>query len=116
MGKEGEDSVGPDYSSEEDSAGGDKRSMLSPNPSMNNALATAKKDRRRTVKSLRLLKPEKMFKIRIHRATGQFHIVTIGLSANVATLTTALNGKLLNGDQDMLHRLYLKERGRGACV
>ncbi|KAF7427927.1 cysteinyl-tRNA synthetase [Pleurotus ostreatus] len=111
VGKEGEDSVGPDYSSEEDSAGGDKRSMLSPNPSVNNALAAAKKDRRRTVKSLRLLKPEKMFKIRIHRATGQFHIVTIGLNANVATLTTALSGKLLQGDQDM-HRLYLKERGR----
>ncbi|KAL0956978.1 hypothetical protein HGRIS_003080 [Hohenbuehelia grisea] len=52
------------------------------------------------------------YKIRVYRASGEFHVVSISRWATVNALKPALNSKLLfSGDRE-LHRLYLKERGR----
>ncbi|KAF8233382.1 L domain-like protein [Tricholoma matsutake] len=51
-------------------------------------------------------------RIRIYRANNAFHLVTIGPHVSVASLTPALNEKLLQGKDVETHRLYLKERGR----
>ena len=52
-------------------------------------------------------------RIRIYRANNAFHLATIAPHINVASLTPALNEKLLQGKDVEMHRLYLKERGRG---
>jgi adenylate cyclase len=54
-------------------------------------------------------------RIRIYRANSAFHIATITPQVDVASLTPALNEKLLQGKGVETHRLYLKERGRGEC-
>jgi adenylate cyclase len=51
--------------------------------------------------------------IRIYRANNAFHIATIAPHVSVASLTPALNERLLQGKDVEMHRLYLKERGRG---
>ncbi|KAJ8518004.1 hypothetical protein ONZ45_g4868 [Pleurotus djamor] len=105
----GKDDVAePEYTSEEDSAGGEKRHPMSP---LHTSNGTVQKKRRTMRPSVRASKADTMFKIRIDRGTGHYHIATVGLTTTVASLTSALQGKLLNDDHD-IHRLYLKERGR----
>lgn len=53
----------------------------------------------------------KPYKIRIYRATNTYHVVSIGLTATVADVTSQLMKKLLDPDREV-HRLYLKERNR----
>lgn len=54
-----------------------------------------------------------MYKIRIYRANNSYHVVSIDLGVTVADLTPQLNKKLLLREDAEVHRLYLKERGRG---
>lgn len=58
-------------------------------------------------------KQDPPYKIRIYRANNTYHVAAIGFQVNVASLTPALNEKLLLGEDRETHRLYLKERGRG---
>ena len=53
----------------------------------------------------------KPYKIRIYRASNTYHVVSIGLTATVADVTSQLIKKLLDPDREV-HRLYLKERNR----
>jgi adenylate cyclase len=55
----------------------------------------------------------KPMQIRIYRANNAFHIATIAPHVSVASLTPALNERLLQGKDVETHKLYLKERGRG---
>ncbi|CCM06105.1 uncharacterized protein FIBRA_08354 [Fibroporia radiculosa] len=53
-----------------------------------------------------------LYKIRIYRANGTYHVVSISLAVTVDELMPELNKKLsLNPDREP-HSLYLKERGR----
>ena len=54
-----------------------------------------------------------MYKVRIYRANNSYHVVSIDLSVTVGDLTPQLNKKLLLREDAEVHRLYLKERGRG---
>ena len=75
----------------------------------------ARKKRRRTIaRELRAKgSGSHLFKIRIYRANNTYHVVSIDLSVTVAELTPVLNKKLLLDPEAEVHRLYLKERGRG---
>lgn len=53
------------------------------------------------------------YKLRVYRANGAWHVVTIDLTVTVEQLTPVLNEKLLLDPDREVHRLYLKERGRG---
>jgi adenylate cyclase len=53
----------------------------------------------------------KPYKIRVYRASNTYHVVSIGLAATVADVTSQLIKKLLDPDREV-HRLYLKERNR----
>lgn len=53
------------------------------------------------------------YKLRVYRAAGAWHVVTIDLGVTVEELTPVLNEKLLTKPDVEIHRLYLKERGRG---
>ncbi|KAI0784617.1 adenylate cyclase-like protein [Abortiporus biennis] len=52
------------------------------------------------------------YKIRVYRANGAYHVVSVDLSVTVDELTPQLNKKLLLDPERETHRLYLKERGR----
>lgn len=101
--KEGEDPAdGAAYSSSDES--------------VNKAPHSTRKKRRRTtfVRELRAKgSGSHLFKIRIYRANNTYHVVSIDLSVTVAELTPVLNKKLLLDPEAEVHRLYLKERGRG---
>ncbi|KAI0313942.1 phosphatase 2C-domain-containing protein [Amylostereum chailletii] len=53
-----------------------------------------------------------MYKIRVYRANGSYHVLTLGLAVTVVQLMPALNEHLLMPGERSMHRLYLKERGR----
>jgi len=53
----------------------------------------------------------KPYKIRIYRAGNTYHVVSIGLTATVADVTSQLIKKLPDSDREV-HRVYLKERNR----
>jgi adenylate cyclase len=50
--------------------------------------------------------------VRIYRADGSYHVAQIPSHATVADLTPSLNGRVRCHDRE-IHKLYLKERGRG---
>ena len=52
------------------------------------------------------------YKIRIHRNDGAYHVVSCPLDTTVAQLQPVLHRKLLLNRET--HRMYLRERGRGA--
>ena len=52
--------------------------------------------------------------VRIYRANGSYHVAQIPPHATVADLTPSLNAKVLGLHDREIHKLYLKERGRGA--
>ena len=54
------------------------------------------------------------FRIRIYRYDSTYHVATISLRATVSELIPYLNRKVLHDENREQHRLYLKERGRGA--
>ena len=71
--------------------------------------------RRQTVRALQNYGMDtRNFKIRVYRANTEFHILTCTLATTVAQLTNVLNASLLAPGEREDHRLYLKERGRGA--
>ncbi|KAL6303514.1 adenylate cyclase-like protein [Sparassis latifolia] len=101
--KDGEDPLVPEYSSSEDSV-----PCSSPH---------SKRRRRKTVSS----RPDgvstatsapKKYIIRIYRANGSYHVVSIDFDVTAAELTPQLKKKLLMDADRESHRLYLKERGR----
>ena len=103
--KEGEDPAGgaAAYSSSDDSV-----TLKAPH--------AARKKRRRTTIARELRAKgsgSHLFKIRIYRANNTYHVVSIDLGVTVAELTPVLNKKLLLDPEAEVHRLYLKERGRG---
>lgn len=58
------------------------------------------------------------YRIRIYRRDNTYHVATVRLRATVNELVPHLNGKMLLDTNREMHRLYLKERGRGGrhCV
>ena len=54
------------------------------------------------------------YSIRVYRPNNTYHMVQVGFQVTVADLIPRLNSKLLLGEDRESHRLYLKERGRGA--
>lgn len=117
--KDGEDPAEPpDYSSSEESATGLGRAISSGSPGPNgikknksHRISSRPKGPPRTAKQSF---SNKTFKVRIYRANNTYHVASIGLSVTVADLTPVLNAKLLQESERESHRLYLKERGRGA--
>ena len=98
-------------SSEEDTS-----AVTSPTPGPPTSTAMKRKSRRKPQSSrLNGGRPGsshgKPFKIRIYRASNTYHVVSIGLTATVADVTSQLIKKLLDPDREV-HRLYLKERNR----
>jgi hypothetical protein len=111
--KDGEDPAeSPDYSSSEESAMGRPTSMAHHGPKKHKShrTSTRPKPPPKTAKQFLNNKP---FKVRIYRANNTYHVASIGLSVTVADLTPVLNSKLVDSERET-HRLYLKERGRGA--
>lgn len=53
------------------------------------------------------------YPVRIYRRDNTYHVATISLKSTVADLVPYLNGKMLLDTNREMHRLYLKERGRG---
>jgi hypothetical protein len=104
--KEGDDNQEPEYYSSDDD--------LAAAPSSSNP-ASNRRSRRKTVMPRSTPKQmffNKPFKIRIYRANGTYHVVSIGLSVSVSDLTSQLIKRLLLDPERETHRLYLKERGR----
>ena len=90
--------------------------VASPTPGPPTSIAMKRKSRRKGQSSrLNGGRPGsshgKPFKIRIYRASNTYHVVSIGLTATVADVTSQLIKKLLDPDREV-HRLYLKERNR----
>ena len=90
--KEGEDPLGQAYSSSDESVRG----------------KSGRKRRKRATSS------KVLYHVRIYRANNSYHVVQCGLDVTVSQLTPQLNKKLLLDPGVEPHRLYLKERGRGA--
>lgn len=59
---------------------------------------------------------EPLFKLRIHRANGKYHIVSPGCNADVASLLPAFKDKLLPPTERESYRLYLREHSRGTYM
>lgn len=104
--KDGEDTEDPEYSGSEDSVAGGGR----PTSSFG---ATQKRKSRRKVVSKPPTSPYQTYKVRIYRADNTYHVAAIGLSVTVQELTPSLKRRLLQGGGREVHKLYLKERGRG---
>ncbi|KAJ7213101.1 adenylate cyclase [Mycena pura] len=51
-------------------------------------------------------------RIRIYKADGTYHVVSVSTNVTVAALTPKLDQKLPAGEEREMHQLYLKERGR----
>ncbi|KAJ7587153.1 hypothetical protein C8J56DRAFT_92218 [Mycena floridula] len=54
---------------------------------------------------------DRKYTIRIYRANGTYHVVSIGLQVTVAKLTPKLKGRLLMGKPAESYRLYFTENG-----
>ena len=98
-------------SSEEDAS-----AVTSPTPGPTTSATTKRKSRRKGQSSrFNGGRPGsshgKPYKIRIYRAGNTYHVVSIGLTATVADVTSQLIKKLLDPDREV-HRVYLKERNR----
>jgi adenylate cyclase len=107
--KDGEDPAEPpDYSSSEDSVA---IGHHAPKKHRSHRTSTRPKPPPKAAKPCMTNKP---FKVRIYRANNTYHVASIGLSVTVADLAPVLNTKLLLESERETHRLYLKERGRGA--
>jgi adenylate cyclase len=122
--KVGDDAGDDGASSSDDSVGGGPRRLstyqgdTTPNAAVLNAITNGtpppiNPKPRKQPKSSRLGRPRQPDMIRIYLANGTFHIVTVPPNVNVANLTPVLQQKLLEGSENEIHRLYLKERGRG---
>lgn len=113
----GEDPGEPDYSSSDESASA-RPPSIGPNGLINgNKKSRHRKSTRplpsKTAKQVLVNKP---FKVRIYRADNTYHVASIGLHVTVADLAPVLNSKLLFETKMEMHRLYLKERGRGTLL
>lgn len=53
------------------------------------------------------------YRLRIYRRDNTYHVATIPLKATVSDLLPYLDRKMLHDTNREMHRLYLKERGRG---
>ncbi|PFH53677.1 hypothetical protein AMATHDRAFT_45153 [Amanita thiersii Skay4041] len=100
--RDGVDREEGEYSSDYDSSGGKKCA---------NGLKTKKKPKPKVLKPLPNPQ-DRPLKLRIYRATGSYHLVTIPFMVDVASLMPALKDKLLSPDERETHRLYVRERGR----
>ena len=112
--KDGEDPAEPpDYSSSEESVVGRPTSIghHAHKKHRSHRTSTRPKPPQKAAKQGTGNKP---FKVRIYRANNTYHVASIALSVTVADLTPVLNTKLLLESERETHRLYLKERGRGA--
>lgn len=56
---------------------------------------------------------EHQYRVRVYRANNTYHVANIELKATVSDLIPYLKNKLLMDPSREMHRLYLKERGRG---
>jgi adenylate cyclase len=104
----GEEADVPVYSSSDDGCG--------PNNKVGNNTSLGHKRRsRRKIAKLGNPTPEDLafYKIRIYRSDGTYHVASVPLSTTVAELTPVLNQKVRLRTDREVHRLYLKERGRG---
>ncbi|CAK5265523.1 unnamed protein product [Mycena citricolor] len=61
--------------------------------------------------SKRTVAGQKM-QIRVYKADGTYHVVQVPTNTTVAQLTPKLDMKLPAGEENEIHQLYLKERGR----
>ena len=125
MEKPGEDPAQADYSSSDESVRGVPGSRMSvvpvpppngkQNGNMNGSSSSNHRSRhtKRRHAGLSRSAPHS-YKLRVYRANGGWHVVTIDLAVTVEELTPVLNEKLLLDPDREVHRLYLKERGRGA--
>ena len=127
------DSWAVDQAGEENDATGEystsdgEDTLMSPSPSVrvpSVGSPTSRKKRRKPTPST-LGKPvtngsfsdkQPSFKFRIYRANNTYHVASIPLHARVDKLIPYLNNKLLADPEREKHRLYLKERGRGAFI
>lgn len=53
------------------------------------------------------------YSIRIYRANGAYHVVSVGFEVTVGALEQRLKDRLLTGEDREMHKLYLKDKGRG---
>jgi adenylate cyclase len=103
----GEEADVPEYSSSDDGCGTNKATC-------NNSLGHKRKSRRRIARPGNPTPEDFAFyKIRIYRSDGTYHVASVPLSITVADLTPVLNQKVRLRTDPEVHRLYLKERGRG---
>src|ERR1700731_3091127 len=112
--KEGEVLDDVQYSSSDDGTG----TPISNRPMSFIPPGHKRKSRRKTMKLVQPIPVDyKTYKIRIYKMDGEYHICSIPLSTTVADLTPVLNRKVRMqvADQEV-HRLYLKERGRGEII
>ncbi|KAF5333017.1 hypothetical protein D9758_015183 [Tetrapyrgos nigripes] len=58
------------------------------------------------------LPTSKTYTLRIYRANNTYHVVYCGFQVTVEALMPKLNQKLLANEDNIAHRLYLKENGR----
>src|SRR5262249_24875521 len=98
----------PVYSSSEDSHSGFVLSTVT----------HKRRSRRKTTTTPKPIKTnhsadEKPYAIRIYKADHTYHVVSIPSSVTVGELTPLMNQKLLSFSDRELHKLHLKERGRG---
>ena len=56
---------------------------------------------------------EEPYRLRIYRRDNTYHVATISLKTSVSDLIPYLSNKMLHDPAREMHRLYLKERGRG---
>jgi adenylate cyclase len=106
--KEGEE-MEPEYSSSEESvhvAG--SRPLSQTGPSVHK-----RKSRRKAAFKPKPPPGHTTYRVRINRTNGSYHVASISLDTTVAQLTPLLNHKLLLESEREVHKLYLKERGRG---
>lgn len=79
-------------------------------------MTTRKRMRRKTHhthRSSSSASSSKFVLVRIYRANGSYHVAQIPPHATVADLIPSLNAKVLRGNDREIHKLYLKERGKG---
>jgi adenylate cyclase len=107
--KDGAHADEPEYSSSEDSVTSSTR------PNSSSAQVQKRKTRRKIAgrPSRPSVSGSHAYSVRIYRANNSYHVASIPLSLTVADLTPVLHRKVLMGEEREVHRLYLKERGRG---